>query len=96
MFKAKKKKNCVNNPNCLFGLGEGKQIRLQDIIGPDPSSEGREENSFCGLKVKFLFLLFQAKYLKIKLEFGCYLLYELSSSSIISYIFIFFNSFTLF
>lgn len=53
----KRKQNCKDNPNCLFGFGENKEIPLSIDVNADPSQILKSDNSTpSGLKVYYLFL----------------------------------------
>jgi hypothetical protein len=72
---AKKKKNCVGNPNCVFGLGEGKEDTIESLFGADPEQQAREEGNFVGLKVRIFPFVDST-------ELGRYMLYEQPFTSI--------------
>lgn len=42
----------MGNPNCVFGLGEGKEDTIESLYGLDPEQQAREEGNFVGLKVR--------------------------------------------
>lgn len=51
----KRKRNCVENPNCLFGLGEEDEgvWSGKPDLGDDPENEAREPGTFAGIQVNF-------------------------------------------
>lgn len=65
----------MENPNCLFRLGENKEVKLEDLLGPDPTKEAREKGSFVGLKVlqKFFLILFLTFFFNQNLGATCYM-----------------------